>query len=64
MKEEFRKNVDHRAIVSFGSKDDCDEGKVVSVENSYMVLGETPYVYVPYGNIAYVRFLKAEAQRI
>ncbi len=62
MEEEFRQHVGHRAIVSFGSKDDCADGKVVRVENSYVVLGESPNVfYVPYGNIAYVRFLKAEA---
>jgi hypothetical protein len=31
MEEEFRKNVNHRPIVSFGSKDDCAEGKVVGL---------------------------------
>jgi hypothetical protein len=61
MEEEFRKNHGNRAIVSFGSKDDRAEGKVVRIENSYVVLGESPNIlYVPYRNIAYVRFIKAE----
>jgi hypothetical protein len=60
MEEEFRKNLGNRASVSFGSKDDRAEGKVVRIENSYVVLGESPNVlYVPFRNIAYVRFFKA-----
>lgn len=62
MEEEFRKNVGNRAIISFGSKDDRADGKVVRIENSYVVLGEPPTVlYVPYRNIAYVQFFKAGA---
>ena len=61
MEEEFRKHLGNRAIVSFGAKDDFADGKVVRIENSYVVLGEPPNVlYVPYRNIAYVRFVKAE----
>jgi hypothetical protein len=57
MEEEFRKNLGKRALVSFGSKDDRAEGKVVRIENSYVVLGESPNVfYVPFRNIAYVQF--------
>ena len=65
MEEEFRKNFGNRAIVSFGSKEDRAEGKVIRVENSYVVLGELPnVVYVPYRNIAYVRFIKADAEKV
>ena len=57
MEEEFRKNLGNRAIVSFGSKNDCVEGKVVRIENSYVVLDDSPNVfYVQYKNIAYVQF--------
>jgi len=57
VEEEFRKNLGHRAIVSFGSKDDRIAGKVVRIENSYVVLDESPNVfYVQYKNIAYVQF--------
>jgi hypothetical protein len=57
VEEEFRKNLGNRAIVSFGSKDDRAEGKVVRIENSYVVLGESPNVYyVQFKNIAYVQF--------
>lgn len=60
MEEEFRKNLGNYASVSFGSKDDRAEGKVVRIENSYVVLGELPNMfYVPFRNIAYVRFIKA-----
>jgi hypothetical protein len=60
VEEEFRKNLGNRAIVSFGSKNDRVEGKVVRIENSYAVLGESPNVfYVPFRNIAYVQFVKA-----
>ena len=60
MEEEFRKNLGNRAIVSFGSKDDRADGKVVRIDNSYVVLGEPPnLIYVPYRNIAYVRFVNA-----
>jgi hypothetical protein len=63
MEEEFRKHLGNRAIISFGSKDDHADGKVVRIENSYVVLGETPDVfYVPYRNIAYVRFVKVGAE--
>ena len=59
VEEEFRKNLGNRAIVSFGAKDDHAEGKVHRIENSYIVLGEPPKLfYVPYRNIAYVRFEK------
>jgi hypothetical protein len=64
MEEEFRKNLGNRAIVSFGSKEDRADGKVVRIENSYVVLGELPnMLYVPYRNIAYVRFIKAGAEK-
>jgi hypothetical protein len=57
VEEEFRKNLGNRAIVSFGSKDDRAEGKVVRIENSYVVLGESPNMfYVQFKNIAYVQF--------
>ena len=63
MEEEFRKNLGNRAIVSFGSKDDRAEGKVARIENSYVVLGESPNVfYVQLRNIAYVQFIKAGAE--
>jgi ribosome maturation factor RimP len=63
VEEEFRKNLGNRAIVSFGSKDDRAEGKVVRVENSYVVLGGSPNaLYVPYQNIAFVQFAKAGAE--
>ena len=63
MEAEFRKNLGNRAIISFGSKDDRAEGKVVRIENSYVVLGESPNeFYVPYRNIAYVLFIKAGAE--
>ena len=62
VEEEFRKHLGNRAIISFGSKTDRAEGNVVRIENSYVVLGEQPNVlYVPYRNIAYVRFVKTEA---
>jgi hypothetical protein len=67
MKEEFSKNVDHRAIVSFGSKDDCAERKVVSVESRYMVLGEPPHVvYIPYrvGKITLVPAFDLKHRRV
>jgi hypothetical protein len=58
VEEEFRQNLGNRAIISFGSKDDCADGKVTRIENSYVVLGESPHLlYVPYRNIAYVRFI-------
>jgi hypothetical protein len=60
VEEEFRKNLGNRAIVSFGSKDDFADGNVVRIENSYVVLGDPlNLLYVPYRNIAYVRFIKA-----
>jgi hypothetical protein len=60
VEEEFRKNLGNRAIISFGSKDDRADGKVVRIDNSYVVLGEPPnLLYVPYRNIAYVRFVAA-----
>ena len=63
MEEEFRNNLGNRAIISFGSKDDRADGKVVKIKNSYVVLGEPPNVlYVPYRNIAYVRFVKTGAE--
>jgi hypothetical protein len=63
VEEEFRKNLGNRAIVSFGSKDDSADGNVVRIENSYVVLGDPPnLLYVPYRNIAYVRFIKAGAE--
>ena len=63
MEEEFRKNLGNRAIVSFGSNDDRAEGKVVRVENSYVVLSGSPNaLYVPYRNIAFVQFIKAGAE--
>jgi hypothetical protein len=63
VEEEFRRNIGNRAIVSFGSKDDHAEGKVVRIENSYVVLSEPPnLLYVAYRNIAYVRFVKAGAE--
>ena len=62
VEEEFRKNLGNRAIVSFGSKDDLVDGKVVRIDNSFVVLGEPPnFLYVPYRNIAYVRFIHSEA---
>ena len=39
MEEEFRKHLGCRAIISFGSKDDLVDGKVVRIDNSYVVLG-------------------------
>ncbi len=63
MEEEFRKNLGNRARISFGSKDGCADGKVIRIENSYVVLGEPPNVlYVPYRNIAYVQFFKTGAE--
>jgi len=63
VEEEFRKNLGTRAIISFGSKDDRADGKVVRTENSFVVLGEAPNLhYVPYRNIAYVRFINAGAE--
>jgi len=60
---EFRQNLGHRAIISFGSKDDCADGKVTRIENSYVVLGESPHLlYVPYRNIAYVRFIDSATE--
>lgn len=61
MEEEFRKNLGNRAIISFGSKDDQADGKVFRIDNSFVVLGEPPnLLYVPYRNIAYVRFVHSE----
>ena len=61
MEEEFRKNLGNRAIISFGSKDDHAEGKVTRIENSFVVLGEPQnFLYVPYRNIAFVRFIHSE----
>jgi hypothetical protein len=63
VEEEFRKNLGNRAIISFGSKDDHADGKVIKIENSYVVLGEPPdLLCVPYRNIAYIRFIKARAE--
>ncbi|MBP1608808.1 MAG: hypothetical protein H6Q04_1043 [Acidobacteria bacterium] len=63
MEEEFRKHLGSRAIISFGSKDDLADGRVVRIENSYVVLGgPSDLLYVPYRNMAYVRFVKAESE--
>jgi len=62
VEEEFRKNLGNRAIISFGSKDDRADGKISRIENGFVVLGEPPnLLYVPYRNIAYVRFVNAGA---
>jgi len=50
MEEEFRKHLGSRAIISFGSKDDLADGRVVRIENSYVVLGgPSDLLYVPIG---------------
>jgi len=60
VEEEFRRNLGNRAIISFGSKDDYADGKVARIDNSFVVLGELPnFLYVPYRNIAYVRFIQS-----
>jgi hypothetical protein len=52
---------DSQAMIQRHRHTERAEGKVVRIENSYVVLGEPPNVlYVPYGNMAYIRFIKTE----
>jgi len=47
MEEEFRKHLGSRAIISFGSKDDLADGRVVRIETATWFWGPVRFAVCP-----------------